>query len=180
MPGLASFCVCTAISLGSIYLLQVSWFTAWMSLDEERISAGRDGLVPCLVHKDYQPTKWSKRDLGDIIVKRYAKLLSSVVFKCIVIFTTLGFLAVGVWGSLQMRQKFDPVLLLPSDSYLRQWKTQHDQFYYGSGWTIYSGEIYSAGFDETDLYKFEHLSIGLQDIVDSGVALAGKYDFRPD
>merc|ERR1719283_107188 len=29
MPGLQSFCVCTAIGLAAIYLFQVSWFVAW-------------------------------------------------------------------------------------------------------------------------------------------------------
>ena len=36
MPGLQSFCVAVAIGLGSIYILQVSWFAAWLSLDEKR------------------------------------------------------------------------------------------------------------------------------------------------
>ena len=66
MPGLQSFCVCTAIALGCIYVLQVrhyleniwtisrkyvvqvSWFVAWLVLDEKRILARRHGLVPCL------------------------------------------------------------------------------------------------------------------------------------
>ena len=174
MPGLGAFCVCTAISLGAIYLLQISWFAAWMSLDEERIAAGRDGLVPCIVHKDFQPSACSRTSYGDIIVKHYAKLLSSSVFKCLLIISTLGFFGFGIWGSLLMRQRFDPVLLLPSDSYIRRWKSLHDQFYYGSGWTIYSGEIYSSQFNHSDLHKFEQLSSGLQQFVDDGQSLGGR------
>ena len=52
MPGLQSFCVCTAVALASIYLLQLTWFTAWLVIDERRKEAGRDGLLPCLVHRD--------------------------------------------------------------------------------------------------------------------------------
>ena len=56
MPGLQSFCVCTAIALASIYLLQLSWFTAWLALDERRKETRRDGLIPCLVHQeDWRP-----------------------------------------------------------------------------------------------------------------------------
>ena len=51
MPGLQSFCVCTAVGLASIYLLQLSWFTAWLVLDERRILASRSGLLPCLRHQ---------------------------------------------------------------------------------------------------------------------------------
>ena len=60
MPGLESFCVCTAIGLGSIYLLQISWFVAWMSLDEKRISAGGDGLQPVDLKL------WSRSFLGHV------------------------------------------------------------------------------------------------------------------
>ena len=55
MPGLQSFCVCTAIGLGSIYLLQVTWFTAWLTLDEGRIELEGDGLIPCYTHQHYDP-----------------------------------------------------------------------------------------------------------------------------
>ena len=41
MPGLQSFCVCTAIALGSIYVLQLTWFTAWLVIDERRRAANR-------------------------------------------------------------------------------------------------------------------------------------------
>merc|ERR1711892_161008 len=107
MPGLESFSVCTAIGLGSIYLLQISWFVAWMSLDERRISTGRDGLLMCIVHKDFKPSKCSQQNFGDVVVKKYAQLLSSVIFKFIVIVFTLVMLAFGIWGSILIRQKFD-------------------------------------------------------------------------
>merc|ERR1719270_2752507 len=61
MPGLQSFCVCTAIALGCIYILQVSWFVAWMVLDEKRIQSGRDGVFPCIIHKNYQPSECSRK-----------------------------------------------------------------------------------------------------------------------
>jgi hypothetical protein len=48
MPGLQSFCVSTALGLAAIYLLQISWFTAWLSLDEARIQSGRNSIVPCI------------------------------------------------------------------------------------------------------------------------------------
>ena len=42
MPGLQSFCVTVAIGLASIYILQITWFTAWLSLDQRRIDAGKN------------------------------------------------------------------------------------------------------------------------------------------
>ena len=171
MPGLESFSVCTAIGLGSIYLLQVSWFVAWMSLDERRIATGRDGLLMCVVHKDYKPSPCCKQNLGDVVVKKYAKLLSSVIFKFLVIVFTLGMLGFGIWGSILIRQKFDPVLLLPSDSYLREWLNVHDELYPDNGW---GAEIYTAEFDHSDLYKFEELTNNLEELKNTRTHIRGK------
>ena len=44
-----------------------------------------------------------------------------------IIFSTLCFLGIGLWGALQIRQEFDPVLLLPADTYLRQWIDLHEE-----------------------------------------------------
>jgi predicted RND superfamily exporter protein len=159
MPGLESFCVCTAIGLGSIYLLQVSWFVAWMSLDEKRVAGGADGILPCIVHTDYKGSGSSDR--ARLIVEIFSSLLSSTIFKCCVIFLTLGMFAFGLWGSLLIQQKFDPTLLLPSDSYLRDFLSFHDKLYPNNGWTAY---IYTSELDHSDLYKFEDLTNQLTEL----------------
>ena len=46
-------------------------------------------------------------------------ILSS--FQIFVFLLTLVFAGIGTWGTLSIRQHFDPTLLLPADSYLRQW-----------------------------------------------------------
>ena len=108
MPGLESFCVCTAIGLGSIYLLQVSWFVPWMSLDEDRVAEGRDGLIPCIVHKTSQG---SDKKENSLVMKGYATLLSSIVFKVITVIVTIGFLVFGIWGWTEMRQSCSCLLI---------------------------------------------------------------------
>ena len=68
MPGLESFCVCTAIGLGSIYLLQVSWFVAWMTLDEQRVENARNALLPCISHSRSASTSSSSElQPGDLV-----------------------------------------------------------------------------------------------------------------
>ena len=163
--------MCTAIGLGSIYLLQISWFVAWMSLDEKRIGAGGDGILPCIVHQDYQPPACSQTDYGQLIVKKYASLLSSALFKASVIIFTLGMFGFGIWGSVLIRQKFDPTLLLPSDSYLRDFLSVHDELYPNNGWTAY---IYTSKFDHTDLAKFEDLTNQLTELERTNTHLGGK------
>ena len=119
MPGLESFCVCCAIGLASIFLLQTSWFIAWMSLDEKRLKSGRDGIIPCIVHKEYDPPACSTRQNGQVILEKYSKLIASYIYKAVVVVFTLGMISFGCWGSYLMRQKFQPELLMPAESYLR-------------------------------------------------------------
>merc|ERR1711915_77571 len=83
MPGLESFCVCTAIGLGSIYLLQISWFVAWLVLDEQRVSTQSNALLPCVRHKDYKPDL--HKDNTSLFIRKYSSLLSSSLFKFIIL-----------------------------------------------------------------------------------------------
>ena len=159
MPGLESFCVHCAIGLGAIFLLQCSWFVAWLSLDEKRIESGRDGLVPCLVHKDYQPPACSNRQNSQLCITNYAKLLSSRIYKIIVITFTLGMLGIGIWGTYLMRREFDPVKLMPADSYLRRWLDLHNSQWPKNG---YSTQIFTGPIDYTQLQSMERLVMGLE------------------
>ena len=161
MPGLQSFCVCTAIALGCIYVLQVSWFVAWMVLDEKRIQSGRDGLVPCIIHKNFQPSECSRKDRGEAFVRSYGKLLSYRSYKLLVIIVTLSFAGFGIWGAVIIRQKFEPELLLPKDSYMRRWKELHDDSYPENGW---SAEVYTGPINYTHLPSFEKLSTDLEEL----------------
>ena len=82
MPGLQSFCVCTAIALGCIYVLQVSWFVAWLVVDEKRILSNRNGLLPCIIHhKPRGKSLCSKYDLSSSFKKFYSKLLSFKMYQ---------------------------------------------------------------------------------------------------
>jgi len=158
MPGLQSFCVCTALSLGSIYLLQVSWFLAWLSLDERRLSAGRDGCVPCIKHRDYQPSACSQKDFSDIILGKVLPLFTTPFFQVFVLLLTAGALTGGIIGSINIEQTFKPWLLLPPDSYMRKWLDIHDMNFPDNG---FGTNIYTGAIDSQSLSSLEELSRGM-------------------
>ena len=84
LPGLQSFCVTCAVCIGSIYLLQASWFVAWFALDQRRVAAGRDGLFPCCVKrkKNWGKEKEKKKeDLGKRAMAGLAKALRQRVMQ---------------------------------------------------------------------------------------------------
>jgi len=153
MPGLESFCVCTAIGLGSIYLLQISWFVAWLVLDEQRVSTQSNALLPCVRHKDYKPDLY--RDSTCLFVRKYSSLLSSSLYKFIILLIACCLFATGIWGSILIKQKFEPQLLLPSNSYLRKFLSSHNFYFPQQGWTA---NIYTGPIDNTDLESIEELT----------------------
>ena len=166
MPGLASFCVTVAIGLGSIYLLMVSWFTAWLTLDEKRISAGQNGLLPCLSHSHFSPGQtsllagWTERLKG-----LYLSCLSSVLYRSLVLLSAVLLLGLGVWGWIHIRQIFNPSLMMPSDSYLREWIRVHEANYPQAGW---DAQVYSGHLDQSDLSSIDRLVRGLEGLKEEG------------
>ena len=86
-------------------LLQISWFTAWLALDERRITAGRDGVLPCLVHRDHSPHPAAGDDLGARAKLLYTRLLASPLYKTLVILASLTALGFGVYGWIEIRQR---------------------------------------------------------------------------
>ena len=119
MPGLRSFCLTAAICIGFIFLLQVttisaitssigfyftniyvqvSWFVAWLTLDQKRLKSKRLGLAPCFTLKKVLQLKVMSNSTarifcyqGDvpktdkrqckIIFNGLAKLLEHIIFK---------------------------------------------------------------------------------------------------
>jgi hypothetical protein len=92
LPGLQSFCISCAIAIASIFLLQTSWFVAFLALDEKRIEEKRNGLIPCISHKQWLPSKWSQGGLTTqmiaIAVKMYKIKLMQVIESYILIENT--------------------------------------------------------------------------------------------
>ena len=172
MPGLQSFCVCTAVGLASIYLLQLSWFTAWLVLDERRRAQARNSLLPCLVltRSDTGPSSpLTSHKLR--LFSLYETLTTSWLYKAMVVMLAAGLLSCGALGWSRMVQKFDPTLLLPAESYLREW-LDLNQEYYDSFW---SGEIYSGPLAQSDLDGVKVLAEGLEELLHQGTVIS-SYD----
>jgi predicted RND superfamily exporter protein len=144
MPGLQSFCVCSALGLGSIYALQLGWFTAWLALDEERLRAARTScVVPCVKQEGYMQSMMSC----------YRTLLSSLLYKVVIVLTSLCCLSCGLWGCTLIRHKFDPLLLLPSTSYLSSFIGVTDHYYNPyKAWSagVYTGQLNHSHLDSLD------------------------------
>ena len=180
MPGLQSFCVCTALGLASIYALQCGWFVAWLALDEERVRAAKNGCVPCVRHVERAGDQMDKevvqKTVKQYVMTWYRALLSSTVYRVVIVLTSLCCLAFGVWGFTLIRYKFDPFLLLPSDSYLSRFISLTDEYYDPyRGW---AAEVYTGGFNHTDLARIDTLVMQLEILKQQELYIKGKFAYQ--
>ena len=144
LPALQSFCIFCAVGLIVVYILQATWFVAWFSLDQRRIEAGRNGSLVCYTHKDFQPNKFSQRNILQTLFKHLAKVVITVPGKAAVISLSLVFLGFSVWGNILLRQEFNPIWFLPPESYLAQWHSHNSQYFPSRGEEV---TVFLAGLD---------------------------------
>ena len=159
-PSMQSFSVAGAIAIAIIFIFQSSWFIAWMVLDQHRIQQRRDGFLPFLVHEDWVPPKWSQKDFGGNIMRRVALLFQSYIFQSVIILLTIGMCAMGIWGSYHLQVDYDPITLLPKDSYLRLWIDQNEVDFPTDGWGV---NFYTQDISYT-LDNFEKLDKIVNDL----------------
>jgi len=122
LPVLQSFCVYAAVSIFTIYALQVTHFVAWFSLDQRRQVAKRDGCLCCIVHNNFKPENHSnEKSYLNRIFAQVGKLLTFNSVKIIVILLCVTFLSIGIWGTMSLTQEYQPEWLLPADSEVAKW-----------------------------------------------------------
>lgn len=142
-PALRSLSITAAFSIMAIYLLQTSWFVAWMVIDQCRIEQKRNGILPFKVHKDWKPPKWQEHDIGTIIMQNVSKLFDFKFFQGAIILMTMTMFGIGIWGACNIQVKYDIMRFVPKDSYLKKWIDQNAIDFPSDGWgaNIYSQDI---------------------------------------
>ena len=72
--------------------MQLSWFLAWVTLDQRRIEQKRNGLLPFIVHGEWQRPEGSGEDASAVIMRNVAKFLQKGFFQALIILVTLAIL----------------------------------------------------------------------------------------
>ena len=124
--GVQSFCIAGAISLTFIFLFQTTWFVACLTLDQKRIKQKQNGLIPCLKHKEWEPSTWSQNNQSTIVMSKVALVFKFPIFQAFIILATLGMLSFGIWGACEISFEYDMKTQIPEDSYLHAWFEQND------------------------------------------------------
>ena len=162
-PAIRSFSITASIAIATIYIFQSSWFVAWIALDQRRIEQKRNGFFPFKVHENWQPPEWSKRDIGRMIMSKVSYLFEFRVFQGLVIILTSAMVAIGIWGACKIKVDYDPINLLPEESYLKDWIEQNNIDFPTDGWGVL---VYSQGvpYSLKDFEKIDMIVNGLDNL----------------
>ena len=161
LPALQSFCVYCAVGITGIYIYQATIFAASLGIDQRRIEGRRNGLLPCIKHKDWTPNSVSQLNLGQKFFTWYGSLLTHWAAKVLVVLLTLGLAAVGILGLTRLRQEFNPVWFIPPQSYLAKWFAANEYYFPREGETV-KINIAQVDFSE-ELPKIESLVARLEE-----------------
>ncbi|KDR12704.1 protein patched homolog 3-like [Zootermopsis nevadensis] len=145
LPSLQSFCLYAAAGLLMTYIFQTSFFVACFVLDERRIKKNRNCALICYKHRDYKPNPCSEVEYSKpILYTVYSKAVFTKPGKLLVILLTLGFAAVGLRGSLLLKQKFDLNWFLAEDTHLYKFNMERAKFFPDMG---HNAGIYFGGLN---------------------------------
>ena len=145
LPALRSFCIYAAVGILATFVFQSTFFVAMFSLDQRRQEANRNACCPCMVHDNHQPNIVSKTEVQATLFSWLGDLLSMPVVKVIVLAFTSLLLGFGAWGSVCLRQEFDPAWFLPPGTYLADWFHYNKELFPGDG------ELGTVFFSDTPL-----------------------------
>ncbi|XP_043686569.1 NPC1-like intracellular cholesterol transporter 1 isoform X1 [Vespula pensylvanica] len=139
LPSLQSFCIYAAVGVLVTFLLQITFFVAFFTLDAKRIEEKRNGIIPCIVHENHvtkivDPNKALSTKLID---RLYSKVVLTLPGKFIIILITIITASAGSVGSYRLEQWFDPIWFLPKGTHLNDYIAARHQYFSQKGHSAY-------------------------------------------
>jgi len=104
LPALRSFCLFCGFGILAVFFFQITWFLAWMAIDEGRKKDSSSAARTSVLKRTF-------KGFGQLLTYNW-------MTKGLALLVTLIFSVIGALGVLQLRQHFDPIWFLPKDSYL--------------------------------------------------------------
>lgn len=134
LPSLESFCLYAAIGVFFIYIYVTTFIVAIFTIDEHRILANRNALVPCIAHKA-QPKLWCDANLMNRLVKwAYTNIIMTKAGKIVVLMATVVVTGFSLVGLFRLEQKFDPNWFIPEHTYLSKYNAVKQDLYPDQGY----------------------------------------------
>lgn len=144
LPSLSSFCCYAAVGICMTFALQISLFVIALALDQQRVEAGRNFLIPCIKQAppkllDMEYTPHCSNSLKFI----YSKFIMTKIGKITVATITLFFSILSFYGNANIEPDFKAEWFLDEGSYLSKFLGRRDEYFphIGSAAGVYFGQL---------------------------------------
>ena len=128
IPALRSFCIYASVGIFATYILQATFFLAWLIKDEQRMKEHRHGLLWFIKFDNWEPS--NNRDLlKDFFTNVYCKVLMMTPVRCFVIMISALFVGSSIWATSNLHQEFNPMDFISSTSYVYKWFKATSTYY---------------------------------------------------
>lgn len=119
-PAIRYFCIYTAVCISIEFLLQITLFIAFMTLDSLRIYQSRSDCCPMKRVRDRNRCDITTRQsLADRVMGHFGRILLKLPVKICVLLVSLCLVAGGIYGCLHINNQFNrKFLALPDSSFL--------------------------------------------------------------
>jgi Niemann-Pick C1 protein len=144
----------------------VTFFVACLVIDEKRIKSNRNGFCPLIVHKENKI--WCEPKLMERFIKFfYSKFVLRPFGKILIVLIAISITAFSAERVFKIKQKFDPMWFIPSQTYFAQFVKEHSEFYPNRG---YEASIFFVDLNHTEnlpqLYEITKQLKNRTDIID--------------
>nr|XP_045607427.1 patched domain-containing protein 3-like isoform X2 [Procambarus clarkii] len=134
LPALRSFCLYAAVGIFAVYVLQATFFLAWLVQDEKRMEKNKNGFLWCITHKNWKPWGCSKRDLlSDAFKYVFCPFILWTPVRVLILVCSSCLLASSVWATMNLHQEFNPMWFIPRSSYLYEMFEVSTKHFPGAG-----------------------------------------------
>uniref|UniRef100_A0A1B0CNT4 Putative conserved plasma membrane protein n=1 Tax=Lutzomyia longipalpis TaxID=7200 RepID=A0A1B0CNT4_LUTLO len=150
LPSLQSFCIYASVGIFMTYLYAVTFFVAIFTLDERRIAARRNAVLPCIVHSQEREKLCCEQRLMQRSIKAiYSRFILTKPGKIVVLMTVIGLTGLSTESLMRLEQKFDPMWFVPSETHLGKFVPQRNKLFPTMGFEggMFVGQVnYSSDF----------------------------------
>lgn len=144
LPSLQAFCFYAAVGVTFLFVFSVTFYVAVFVLDVQRILAKRNGIICCITHPDFTPTDEEQKSISQKFFHLlFSKIILRTPVKIIVILFTLGITGFSIDAVTRLEQRFDPIWLVPDNTYFKHFLNERDRYYpdLGKEGSVYIGAI---------------------------------------
>ena len=123
IPAISWFCTYAVLSIFFGYIMQITYVTAIMYLDEFRIEKEKYDCCVCFTAKNYAGNKEHLAEEGEKNKARewigiYTDWILRPTSKVVILVAFAALLVTSIVGAQYVKEDFDPLSLLPPDSYV--------------------------------------------------------------